>query len=99
MTRTLPWLKRPGTATPQATHAPRNVAPRAKRRRVAEPNSDVDDEIEGASRSGRVPNVRGMSLDSGRPDVLLAERLPYIASPPPAVEPPLERYATMTVPM
>lgn len=59
MTRTLPWLKGPSTRTPQATRSPRNVAPRAKRRRVAEPNSDVDDDDGGGLRRESALDVRG----------------------------------------
>jgi hypothetical protein len=59
MTRTLPWLKRPSTGTPQATRSLRNVAPRAKRRRVLEPSSEIDDENGALSRREQAPNVQG----------------------------------------
>jgi hypothetical protein len=62
MTRTLPWLKRPSTGTPQATRSLRNVAPRAKRRRVLEPSSDIDDENGGVSRREKALDVRGRVL-------------------------------------
>jgi hypothetical protein len=62
MTRKLPWLKRRSTGTPQATRSPRNIAPRAKRRRVVEPSSDVDDENERVSRRGKALDVRGRVL-------------------------------------
>lgn len=62
MTRKLPWLKTPSAGTPQATRSSRNVAPRAKRRRVMEPNSDIDNENRGVSRRGKALDMRGMVL-------------------------------------
>ena len=62
MTRTIPWLRRPKTGTPQATRSPRHVAPRAKRRRVLEPSSDVEGENGGASRREKALDVRGEFL-------------------------------------
>jgi hypothetical protein len=59
MTRTIPWLKGLSTGTPQATRSPRNVAPRAKRRRVVEPSSDVDDDNGRALRREKALDVRG----------------------------------------
>jgi len=64
MTRTLPWLKRSRTSTPQATRSPRNVAPRAKRRRVLEPSSDIGDENGGVSGREKALDVRGRGFES-----------------------------------
>jgi hypothetical protein len=62
MTRTLPWLKRQRTDTRQSTHSSRNVASCAKRRRVLEPSSDIDDENGGVSRREKALDVRGRDL-------------------------------------
>lgn len=59
MTRTLPWVKRPSTGTPQAARSPRHVAPRAKRRRVVAPSSDADDDNGGVSEREKGLDVRG----------------------------------------